>query len=289
MAARKRGSRGTKVARKSTKKSSVRSSRTARDTSHKGAKGRSKRGTAAPLVYDRAMGRWRRGGRFAAPPLASKVRRDKVGRPIDGAGRLVPAHAVRGEEKRVARLKALARIPTPPFEQVERGKVPYAPEIQRKAVKPIRRYPGELIVDKELVSSSFVNRAEPSKAHEVLENTLIASAKKGPFEPEDVPIYQWGLKFVGDKPLSGDMLASLTSLLPKDTTLEYADTKAGTEVYVKFNTAKEPLLIDDVKGKYAETDTHNRMLSIYQELYDYWDELIDWYAWFETEEALYDK
>ena len=311
MAAKRKGrSASQKTRGTSSKKAGVAKRPTKAQPSHNGGKRKTPKGTA-PLIYDARTGRWRRGGRYVEAPLASRVRRDAAGRPIDGRGRLVPAEAVRGEAKRLAkarRIREILKTPLPDYDAVQtppyrparpirpvepkEPKEPKAPitEIRRKRVLPqVRRRPArETIVEKELVSSSFENRRDPALADEILANTIAAHAAKGPFAAKDVPIYTWGIKLVGDTPLTPGMVSSLANMLPAGAILEHSDTKAGTEVYVRFNDAREPLLLGQIKKQYTDAVTNSAIVDIYHELSSYWDEMLDWYVWAEVEESLYE-
>ena len=49
---------------------------------------------SSPYWYDRALGRWRKGGAFAKTPPPSKLRRDTAGNLIDGRGKEFVAFSV---------------------------------------------------------------------------------------------------------------------------------------------------------------------------------------------------
>ena len=150
-----------------------------------------------------------------------------------------------------------------------------APEIER-----IPR--GQTIVEREFTSSSFRNNKRPDNLGEIHANMLDRLAAKGPFQPDDIVIYEHGLKFVGHLKLDADTIAALTEAIPPGARLRYADTKAGTEVYVYLGA--EPKLGAQVSKSYNEAQ--DSLQRIYDVLLDYWD-MVDWYEWFETDESLY--
>jgi hypothetical protein len=150
-----------------------------------------------------------------------------------------------------------------------------APEIER-----IPR--GQTIVEREFTSSSFRNNKRPDNLGEIHANMLDRLAAKGPFQPDDIVIYEHGLKFVGHLKLDADTITALTEAIPPGARLRYADTKAGTEVYVYLGA--EPKLGAQVSKSYNEAQ--DSLQRIYDVLLDYWD-MVDWYEWFETDESLY--
>lgn len=297
------------------------------------------------------VGRWRIGSRWASPPRAGQLRKDKAGRLLDASGRRVPASAVAPEPKRVrkpskpgkaakppktkpvrktAKKRKTAKTPErtkppkaakpvkglvwdgerwrrggrfvkPPkaselvrdeegaFWDSEGSRVPLAAiaDIPLKLVKPrrirmekMRR--GEVVVAKEFVSSTWTNKKPPREAGTILEGMIERHAKKGPFEPHDVPIYEHGLKFVGWERLSPGVIQRLEDIVGDKAVLKYQDTPLGTEVYIHMgNAPKDP-------GMARRSFDLLRDLSewVYEELLDYWGDL-DWFVWCETDEALY--
>lgn len=206
-------------------------------------------------TWDGASGRWRRDGRYSAPPKAKDLKRDEQGRYLDSAGRRVPPRA----------------IPDLPVRLVKP---------RREVIEKIGR--GETIVQKEFLSSTFRNNKPPSNAGDIFENMLERHAAKGPFSPEDVVIYQHGLKYVGSEKLTPEVLSELKQTLGPGLQIKYADTKAGTEVYVYLG--KTPKIGEQTTNSFEK---HKESLdAIYRQLLDYWGEL-DWYVWGEADEALY--
>lgn len=250
-------------------------------------------------LFDHKVGKWRHGGRYASRPPRRALRRDKAGRYIDDAGKRVPESALaptRKAAKKKAHVKpkkpakkkprlskaaqgALKRfreqLAAGPRGTPEKRAAPAKPEIER-IVK------GETIVKKELLSSSWSNKKPPDNLSEVQEAVLERAAAKGPFQPDDIVVYEHGIKFVGHEKLTPEMIATLSGMAPKGGHIKYADTKAGTEVYVYMGDA--PKVGPQVSKSY---DTNQEQIDrIYRELVDYWGEA-DWYVWFETEESIY--
>jgi len=152
-----------------------------------------------------------------------------------------------------------------------------------RAAPEIERIPrGQTIVEREFTSSSFRNNKRPENLGEIHANMLDRLAAKGPFQPDDIAIYEHGLKFVGHLKLDADTIAALSELVPPGGRLKYADTKAGTEVYVYLGS--EPKLGNQVSQSYDRAQ--DNLQRIYDVLLDYWD-MVDWYEWFETDESLY--
>lgn len=206
-------------------------------------------------TWDGKAGRWRLYGRYSAPPKAKDLKRDAQGRFLDSGGKRIP-------------LRALPDLPVrlvkPRRERVER------------LVK------GDVIVQKEFLSSTFRNLKGPTNAGEIFENMIERHAAKGPFSPEDVVIYEHGVKYVGSERLSPEVLAELREHMGSKFRMKFADTKVGTEVYVYLG--KTPKLSEQVMDSY---DKHRDTLqAIYNTLLDYWGD-VDWYVWGETDEALY--
>ena len=91
-----------------------------------------------------------------------------------------------------------------------------------------------------------------------------------------------GIVFEGHEKLSKEVIAELEVLVPDGGRIKYIDTKVATEDYVYLG--------DEMKTRREVSESFNRaqdkLQAIYDVLLDYWDDL-DWYEWFETEEALY--
>lgn len=85
---------------------------------------------STPYTWHAKQGRWRKNGRFASAPPRSQLRRDSIGRVIDGRGRRVPVWAIAPEPKRK---KKPVRKP-PPKKKVKRAPRP------TKKKKPKRVY-----------------------------------------------------------------------------------------------------------------------------------------------------
>lgn len=281
---------------------------------YSGGRNVAKRKSSPTWTWDARVGRWRKGGRFArGKPPASALRQDVKGRYLDAKGRRVPARALPPK----LRATGIARHLEPPKiawtgERWTRGgkpsRAPKASELRRDAkgrliddfgrrvplsqvrdvpvreVAPriVRMSPGENVVNKEFASSKRQKARKPDNVSSMFERVVTAMAAKGPFSPDDVTIYQHGLKFVGEERLTQDVMDALTNLIPKGGSIKFADTKIGTEVYV-FLGGKDKIL-DQAVSSY---DKHQEVINrIYRELADYWGD-IDWYVWAEFDEALY--
>lgn len=225
--------------------------------------------------YDRDSGRWRRGGRFAAPPKPSQLRTDKRGRLLDASGRAIPKSAP----------LAPGRKPLPPRKPPPKPPKPVKPSKRKevKAVPPkvqqISR--GTQLVEREYLSSSWKNR-DIYTLSEVFKDVITKHAAKGPFQPQDVVTYQVGLKLVGEERLTPEMVSRMSAMVPPNATIKYVDTKVGTEVHVFLG--GEPKLL----GQSSRVFTENQawLEDLYEELLDYWGDL-DWYVFAETDEELY--
>lgn len=260
------------------------------------------------------MGRWRKGGRFArGKPPASALRRDVKGRYLDAKGRRVPASALppklrtTGIERHLEPpklhwtgkhwTKGGKRAPKPKASELRRDdkgrlvddrghRVPLSQvrDVPVHAVPPriVRMGRGENVVNKEFASSKRQKARTPDNVAAVFDRVVTAMAAKGPFSPDDVTIYQHGIKFTGEDKLSQDMMDTLSGLIPKGGALKFADTKIGTEVYLYLG-GKDKILDQAV----SSFDKHQEVINrIYRELADYWGD-IDWYVWAEFDEALY--
>ena len=82
---------------------------------------------SSPYWYDRALGRWRKGGAFAKTPPPSKLRRDTAGNLIDGRGKRVPLGALSARSQ----ILELARKAAAKLEQEREAK-----KKARKRAKP---------------------------------------------------------------------------------------------------------------------------------------------------------
>lgn len=261
-------------------------------------------------LYDSRTGRWRHNGKFAAKPPRSALRKDVRGRLIDDAGRRVPEAALPAK-KRPAKKKAVvkpkaakrakkpkrASAPVRPRHvrggmsdafrraveevQAEYGRAPTPTITGTSEISKITR--GQTIVAKEFQSSSFINRHRPENLADIYTRMLERAASKGPFQPEDIVVYEHGLKFVGHERLSPEVLAALQSVMPDGGHIRFADTKAGTEVYVYLGA--EPKIGSDTANSFKNSE--EALQRIYDVLLDYWDS-VDWYEWFETDESLYE-
>ena len=224
--------------------------------------------------YDRDSGRWRRGGKFVAPPKPGQLRTDKRGRLLDASGRAIPKSAPLAPGR-----KPLPKRKTPP-----KPSKPVRPP-RRKVVKPIPKVQqisrGTQLVQREYLSSSWKNRDIYSLS-EVFQDVITKHAAKGPFQPQDVVTYQIGLKLVGEERLTPEMVSRLANLVPPEISVKYVDTRVGTEVHVFLG--GEPKLLGQAASTFEENQTW--LEDLYDELLDYWGEL-DWYVFAETDEELY--
>lgn len=154
-------------------------------------------------------------------------------------------------------------------------------QIPRPRVKEIKA--GESFVKREIESSWFSNVREPDKAGEILMNMLERASAKGPFSTYDLPIFEFGLKFVGEGDLK-PILPFLDALNSEGVEANIARTPVANEVYIKFNVGEQPVLADGA----ADILTDNRKLleRIYRELMDEWG-ASGWFVWAEMDEQLY--
>jgi hypothetical protein len=195
-------------------------------------------------------------GKFGRMPRAADLGRDPRGRLQDSSGSYVPVSAVRDA----------------PVREI----LPQKGDISR-----IRK--GETIVDKEFLSSSWRNKTAPEDLADIFSNMLERHAAKGPFQPDDVLVYEHGLKFVGPFKLSEPMIDEISEIIGNDYNVKYIDTKAGTEVYIYLGDA--PKVLGQTSRSLEQSEEVTRRL--YDALVDYWSESIDWYIWAEVDEALY--
>lgn len=143
-------------------------------------------------------------------------------------------------------------------------------------------HPGENVVAREFASSKRQKARKPDNAAAMFERVIEGMAAKGPFEPDDVSIYHYGLKFVGEARLDAPMLARLSEMIPTGATLKYVDTRVGTEVYLQFGGKAQ--VLEQVK---EQLDKRQDFIDrLYRELADYWGDL-DWYEYAEFDEELY--
>ncbi len=275
------------------------------------------RGAGKRWLYDAKSGRWRHGGTFSAKPPRSALRKDKRGRLIDDAGRRVPETALPPIRKKKPVKKLAKSKASKPVKKKKAAVKPKAPKRPRKTTakvkllrggleesfrqavreaqeeygrgpKPIAAPPeitritkGQTVVEKEFISSG-TNRNRPGSLGEIHSTMLERAAAKGPFQPEDIVVYEHGLKFVGHERLSPEVLAGLQALAPEGGRIRYADTKAGTEVYVSLGS--DPKIGDQTSKSFRNAESN--LQQIYDLLLDYWD-MVDWYEWFEADESLY--
>lgn len=292
MAAKKRRASASKKPQKPAKKAAKRSKAGAVRKPPKSAPKKYSKGTT---VYDTKAARWREGSRFVAAPTNRQVRKDRAGRPIDARGRRVPKAAVAGNQPKSRKKKTKPAIRMPDFESVakERFRRRILPRLLVTGTPKLRLVPrvteiaaGSSVVEKEFLSSEFSNRTSPEFAGDILANTVSGHAKKGPFEAGDIPIYNFGLKFVGDASIRS-ALPELSQNLPAGASMEYSETRAGDELYVRFNTKSEPLLLDQAQAYLGRPNVQAFLRQLYNSLLDYWSD-IDWYVWAETDESLYE-
>jgi hypothetical protein len=270
---------GRKSASKAVKKAKKRTSSTKVGRGKKGAVGRYPKGTA---TYDSKSARWRDGARFISAPTGRQVRRDKAGRPIDARGRRVPAMALApAPKKRPVKKKPAVKMPT--FTEAKPTKPPRLRIVPRFGEIAA----GSPVVEKEFLSSTFRNRQTPEDAGEILSKVFYAHADKGPFEADDIPIYQVGVKFVGEGPPIKSSMVDFAEGLPKGASIDFSETRAGTEVYVRFNTSGTPLLLEQAEQVLSSERNQTYLQKLYESLLDYWGGL-DWYVWAETNESLYE-
>lgn len=204
--------------------------------------------------------RWRSGGKFVKPPLARELYfDDETGHYLDAKGNRVPSRYLQEVPKRDAHAPQRASV-----ERLQDGEI----------------FPGHMI------RSEYVNRKLPENLSEIFSKLISAHARKGPFSPDDVVIYQHGVKFVGPEKLDKITLAALRALAPADSSIKYIDThRTGTDVYV-FLGKGAPKLLQDVE---LSLTIHSEAIqAMYLELLDYWGSIDHWDVWGEVEESLYD-
>lgn len=252
---------------------------------------------ASTATYDRASGRWRSGGRWVPAPTLRQARKDAAGRPIDARGKRIPAGALSpakaskpSKSPKSSKPRKLSKSSKPrksklsPDYSKQAAILPIPPRL--RVVPRIREIRGgSEVVSKEFVSSTFENRREPDYAGEILKNVIEAHSAKGPFQASDVSIYNYGVKLVGHESVR-PILAQLYQGIPTGASLEFSETRMGTEVYVRFNQTGDAQLIDGVDEHLSSRRVQEYLTYLYTELLDYWGDL-DWYVWAETDELLY--
>lgn len=265
-------------------------------------------------TYDPKSGRWKLAGRYVKAPTPRSVRRDSVGRPIDGKGRQVPAAALspgRSPSKPKASPKArpsktksqkssktpkiskkskhfISEIPMPVFE--ERPKLTLVPDPERGpklSPRIVKLEAGTSVVQKEFNGSNFVNRGGFQSAGEILSNTIDRISAKKPFEAEDLIIYNFGIKILGPTSIE-PILPQLNDILPRGVEIGHSDTRAGTEVYLRLNLSRAPMLIEGARESLERSGFQEFAARARSILSAYWEEEPDWWVWFESDESLYE-
>ncbi len=143
---------------------------------------------------------------------------------------------------------------------------------------------GAPIVTRELQSSNWSHHFDSAKLPEIFTNVLKAHARKGPFEPQDILVFNHGIKFLGHRPLTLDLSRELSKTAAKGAlVLKTVETKIGTEIYVFMG--DKPKIQSGVEHSLLRRQKY--LQAIYDKLSDFWGQL-DWWLWFETETSLYE-
>jgi len=118
----------------------------------------------------------------------------------------------------------------------------------------------------------------------VFANVLEAHARKGPFEPQDVLVFNHGVKFLGQDGLSTRVAAAISKVAKMGALqVKTATTKVGTEVYVFLGDKAKTA--GGIVNSFSRRQKH--LAKISDILESYWGGF-DWWLWFETEESLYE-
>lgn len=274
---------------------------------------------APALTYDRASGRWRKGGKWASRPTRAQLRKDAKGRYVDGAGKLVPASALsaRGAKRTVKeseRLEAIRRgrepKATPPRpERVKRKrKRKRKPKVRRdyddwaeyeldeelqahllaEPAKPTKKKPrveylatGAAVLDRPLVSSNY-NTTSPEHIGEIAFNVINHAAEKAGKDGDNVVLYHVGIEFINTTK-SGNL--EDTMKLVNKMAREYPDLSfkfAENRVHVLAGSAEFPLLRDQAA---AVLDRKKPAFTdIFDRLSDLWDDDVGWFFVGETDD-----
>lgn len=226
-------------------------------------------------LWDRRARRWRHGGRWASPPALGDLRQDRRGRLIDGAGKLVPKNApfIDWMGDRLTKI----------VKKVSKPKKSKSPKPKREPDKIQRLSLAKPFIDGVMNSSNW-NKQIPSEMSSMFEKIIERASARSPFDISDILVYQHGVKFLGRSKFTEEMKIALADLAKRSgLSIKYAETNAGTELYVFMG--KEIKLFDDVSKVLNQKESVIRR--IYNNLLSYWGS-IDWWYWFETEESLYE-
>lgn len=142
------------------------------------------------------------------------------------------------------------------------------------------------------MNSSNGNRTPPNEENlkKIFENAFSAFLKKGPFEKDEINIYRHGVIF---RPVSGEWnpeiersIISVLEELSPDSSIHITKEDKTFSMRVNFGSPSMGISYEAVADNYQEIASIVRR--IYDTMYDYGYDDIDWFDFWDTEEAMYD-
>jgi hypothetical protein len=223
---------------------------------------------------DRGYWFWKESGQRAKKPTASDVVWDKKFRPRDDKGHFVPKSAIKAD--------------ITPAKETVRKRVVFAPEeppISSEVQKDFR-YPTytttetpQLIKDR-YTNFSHMNLANVDKIDEIFLKTFMAHTAKGPFEPEDISIYKYGMLVRTDTFLSDEEKDYIRAYLGNfpETSVRFIKEELSDSYLVSFGSNVDPKnyreVLADLRDRIysiANLIDWMDMEGIHYEWADYWD------------------
>ncbi len=267
--------------------------------------------------YDRKTGRWRKAGKYCKAPTGSQLRKDSKGRLLDAAGKLVPKAALvaprEPAQKPKAKPKAKRAKPKPkaPVKAAKKkaakkrkadkpkrrvaglGPVPALPArpgrpqvIGRKPkrVRPRLVAQGDAISEHGVISSRYENVKHPEHMAEVLENTIMRSARHANIGADDVVLYGYGIEMVCTTiPNSLEKTTNFVNKLSREYP-DFAFTFNQESVHVTLGSKDEPTTVERAANDLREKKRD--ILEIYSYLADFWEEDIGWFMYAENDDLV---
>jgi hypothetical protein len=230
----------------------------------------------------RGVWKWAETGRFAPKPGINDIRYDKLDRPMDDKGRRLPRGAIRAD----------ILEPDPVSRRKRRVE---APELAPKSAKTDEDYRSpkwsttqapEIERDK-ITNYSHGNRSNGWDVDTVFLEAFANHVAKGPFEPGDVNIFRYGTQIRMNKRLSTSNRRSIREYLGKfeGVSVRFIREDRVDTFQIVFGSNTIPSLVRDV---FMDLKQKRRVIT---GLLDFFDEegwYYDWYAFFDTEDDLYD-
>lgn len=235
-----------------------------------------------PYVYDRDAGRWRKGGRWAKAPFASQLRKDRLGRPLDASGRLVPQAALAIPAPRKARPKRAAKSKEPPRKKWVVPRERPKPKPLSLGRRVVYAEDGEPISKHNLISSVFENKRDPGEIVGIAEEWLSRKARRAGLDADELVLFQHGIQFVhtaGAADLHG--MAELIERLVREFP-QYRFTYSADIVHVFMGHENRPATVEQVKRAYQRAK--NDLQTMWYAFDEYWDGEIGWFVEMECDE-----